>query len=736
MSLEIPKKTEKDPVCGMDVDRRDPGAKLEYRGRSYWFCCVGCRELFEKNPSRYLGKKRETSAPRGSFLCPMHPEVVSEGPGSCPKCGMALQPAIPSEALAEAPDPELREMSWRFGASALLGALVVVLGMTGGAAWLQGLLSAPVVFWAGFPLLARGYRSLRNRSLNMFTLISLGVLVAFFYSVYVSLVAGAGVYFDTSAVIVALVLLGQVLELRARHRTGAAIRMLLGLSPKTARVLRDSGERDVPLGEVALGERLRVRPGEKIPVDGIVLEGGGAVDESLVTGEALPVEKGPGERVIGGTLNVSGSLLMKAERVGEETLLARIVNLVAEAQRTRAPIQRAADAVAAIFVPVVIAVAALGALAWAVLGPEPRLAHALTAAVSVLLIACPCALGLATPMAILVGSGQGALAGILVRDAEALERLEKVDILVVDKTGTLTEGKPKLEALTVLDPAFAERELLVLAAAVERHSEHPLAAAVVRAAEGVELPEARDFRSETGQGASARVDGHQLFVGSRKFLEANGVRVAMTAPPSGSVVFVAVDGRCAGFATITDPIKATTPRALAALREQGIRVVMATGDNAAAARAVASRLGLEDGLAAESSPSAKAELVRRLQREGRVVAFAGDGVNDAPALAAADVGIAMGSGTDIAMESAPLTLVRGDLLAIARARRLSQATMANIRQNLFLAFAYNALCVPVAAGALYPAFGLLISPVWASVAMSLSSVSVIVNALRLRRVRL
>ncbi len=698
----------------------------------------------------------------------MHPEVVQPGPGSCPICGMALEPLVPS--LEAEPDDELRDMQRRFVGSAVLSVPLFASAMADMLpgrplahampasllAWGQLLLATPVVLWGGFPFFARAWTSLRSRALNMFTLIALGTGAAYAYSVAATLAPelfpasfrGHGgevpVYFEAAAVIVTLVLLGQVLELRARRRTGEAIRALLGLAPKTARRLRDDGgEEDVPLDAVKPGDRLRVRPGEKLPVDALVLEGRSALDESMLTGEPIPVEKHPGDRVMGATVNTTGSLVIRAERVGSETLLAQIVRMVAEAQRSRAPIQRLADRVAGWFVPAVIAVAGSTFAVWSLLGPEPRLAFALVNAVAVLIIACPCALGLATPMSIGVASGRGASAGVLFRDAEAIELLRSVDTLVVDKTGTLTEGKPRLVEVA---PAagFDEPTLLRVAASLERGSEHPLAAAIVRGAEerGVAVAPAEEFESRPGKGVVGRVEGRRVALGNRSLLEELGIPTGAQATRAEALrgegqtlVFVAVEGALAGLLGVADPVKATTQEAIRQLHDEGIRIVVATGDDRTTAEAVARRLGLDE-VRAGVLPAQKVEIVRRLQDEGRIVAMAGDGVNDAPALARAHVGIAMGTGTDVAMESAGVTLVRGDLRGIARARRLSRATLRNIRQNLFFAFVYNALGVPIAAGVLYPVFGVLLSPMLAAAAMSLSSVSVIANALRLRRVAL
>jgi Cu+-exporting ATPase len=711
---------------------------------------------------------RAATPAAAEWTCPMHPEVVSDRPGTCPKCGMALEPRSARGDGAE--NPELRDMTRRFWVSALLTLPLVAIGMAEllpsdplaawlpmrTRAWVMLALAVPVCLWGGWPFFVRAAASVANRSPNMFTLIGLGVGTAFCYSVAATLAPGVfppsfrdahgqvAVYFEAAAVITTLILLGQVLELRARSATGAAIRRLLDLAPRTARRVREDGsDEDVPLEHVAVGDRLRVRPGEKVPTDGVVLEGAGAVDESMVSGEAIPVEKRAGDRLVGGTVNGSGSLTMRADRVGADTLLARIVSLVEQAQRSRAPIQRAADAVAAWFVPAVVLVAVGTFAAWALLGPEPRLAHGLVAAVAVLIIACPCALGLATPMSVMVATGKGASMGVLFRDAAAIERLRDVDALVVDKTGTLTEGKPRL--VTVRPAAGAdERALLRVAASLERGSEHPLAAAVLAGARerGVEAGEAAGFASVAGKGVRGTVDGAEAALGNAALMDEAGAaidaatsRAAEALRAEGqTVVFVARGGVLAGLLGVADPVKESTPEALEALRRDGVRVVMATGDGRTTAEAVARRLGVDE-VEAEVLPDRKVEVVRRLQAEGRVVAMAGDGVNDAPALAAADVGIAMGTGTDVAMESAPVTLVKGDLRAVARARTLSRAAVRNVRQNLFFAFVYNVLGIPVAAGALYPAFGWLLSPVVAAAAMSLSSVSVVANALRLRSVR-
>jgi Cu+-exporting ATPase len=764
--------TVKDPVCGMNVDPATSKHRTERDGQTFHFCSGGCKAKFEADPARYLADKpapraeaaQKSTADRNAiFTCPMHPEVRQIGPGSCPICGMALEPLEVS--VDAGPNPELADMTRRFWIGLALALPVFALEMSGhlfaavhhlvspaASAWIQLALATPVVWWAGWPFFERGWRSILTRNLNMFTLIAMGTGIAWIYSVAATLAPGAfpaafrgmdgavAVYFEAAAVITVLVLLGQVLELRAREQTSGAIRALLDLAPKTARRLQaDGGEQEVALDAIVVGDRLRVRPGEKTPVDGIVLEGRSTLDEAMVTGESMPVTKTTGDSVIGGTLNQTGALVIRADRIGADTMLARIVQMVSEAQRSRAPIQRLADRVAGWFVPLVIAAALLAFAAWASFGPEPRFAYGLVAAVAVLIIACPCALGLATPMSIMVGVGRGAGLGVLVRNAEALERLEKVDLLVVDKTGTLTEGRPSVTAVAPA-PGFGEDEALRLAASVERASEHPLARAIVVAAteKGLAAPAVRDFDSTTGKGARGIVDGRLVLIGNEALLKEQGVETAPLADRAESfrrdgatAIFIAVDGKLAGVVAIADPIKATTPAALAALREAGVRVVMVTGDNRLTAEAVARRLGIED-VEAEVLPERKGALIEKFKRAGRIVAMAGDGVNDAPALAAADVGIAMGTGADVAIESAGVTLVKGDLMGIVRARRLSQATMANIRQNLFFAFVYNAAGVPIAAGVLYPVFGILLSPVVAAAAMALSSVSVIGNALRLR----
>ena len=807
--------TFKDAVCGMDVKESTP-FHAEHNGRHYFFCSSGCREKFTASPERYLEKEKHDEccgmehtrhaaaeasavytcpmhpeveqkepgscpkcgmalepkntpaiAAKTEYTCPMHPEVVQDHPGSCPKCGMALEPRTVEVREDTA---ELDDMTRRFWVSALLAVPVFVSAM--GAdfrpdvvngliapktrQWFELLLCTPVVWWGGRVFFQRGWNSIVTRNLNMFTLISVGVFIAWTYSLVAVLLPGifppevfnaAGVvpvYSEAAAMITVLVLLGQVLELRARSQTNVAIKLLLGLSPKTARIVREDGsEEDIPMEHVRPGDRLRIRPGEKVPVDGEVMEGESNVDESMVTGEPLHVVKTAGGRLIGATLNGTGSLLMRAERVGPDTLLAQIVQMVAEAQRSRAPIQKLADVVAGYFVPAVVFVSVITFMAWSLWGPEPALAYAVINAVAVLIIACPCALGLATPMSIMVGTGKGATLGVLIKNAEALEVMEKVDTLVVDKTGTLTEGRPKLVSVTA-NEGFDENGNLYFAAALEKASEHPLAGAIVQGARdrGIELGSVRDFRSVTGKGVTGTVDGHNVVLGNFFLLEGLGIdvgplpRQADTLRAEGqSVMLLSVDGKAAGLIGVADPVKENTPEAIRDLHAEGIEVVMLTGDNRKTAEAVASRLGI-GRIHAEVLPEQKAEIVKRLQREGRTVAMAGDGINDAPALAQAHVGIAMGTGTDVAMESAGVTLVKGDLRGIVRARRLSRATMKNIRQNLFFAFVYNAAGVPIAAGVLYPFFGVLLSPMIAAAAMSFSSVSVIANALRLRGARL
>ncbi|VDS09542.1 Silver exporting P-type ATPase [Paracoccus haematequi] len=761
----------KDPVCGMMVDPHATQHKAEHAGRPYYFCSAGCRAKFLAEPERYLdpaaAAAKAEPVPEGTiYTCPMHPEIRQVGPGSCPICGMALEPVLVS--LEAEPNLELIDMRRRFWIGLVLTIPVFLLEMGGhllgldhlvsqrSSNWIQLILATPVVLWAGWPFFQRGWQSLVTRNLNMFTLIAMGTGAAWIYSVVATLAPGifpdafrqhdgsVAVYFEAAAVITVLVLLGQVLELRARESTSGAIRALLDLAPKTARRIDvDGTEEEVPLDTVHVGDRLRVRPGEKVPVDSEVIEGRSAVDESMVTGESMPVTKEIGASAIGGTMNQSGALVIEARRVGRDTMLSQIVQLVAEAQRSRAPIQRLADQVSGWFVPAVIGVALLAFIAWSIWGPEPRFSFGLVAAVSVLIIACPCALGLATPMSIMVGVGRGAQAGVLIRNAEALEHMEKIDTIIVDKTGTLTEGRP---AVTAIVPAagFTEEEALRLAASVERASEHPLALAIVRAAEerGIAPAPVADFDSPTGKGALGTVDGRRVALGNAKFLAEQGVDVAPLAEQAdrlredgATAIFMGVDGQVAAIFAIADPVKPSTPEALAALKGQGIRVVMLTGDNWTTAKAVARQLGIDE-VEAEVLPDQKSEVVQRHKAAGEVVAMAGDGVNDAPALAAADVGIAMGTGTDVAMESAGVTLLKGDLTGIVRARRLSQAVMRNIRQNLFFAFIYNALGIPVAAGVLYPFFGILLSPIIAAAAMALSSVSVIANASRLRGVKL
>jgi len=757
-----------DPVCGMTVDPATTAHRAAHDDKDYFFCSAGCRTKFIADPDRYLGEARQPAPviPGAIYTCPMHPEVRQEGPGSCPICGMALEPET---VTAEAPvNHELIDFTRRLWVAAVLTLPVFALEMGGhltGLAmrisgqtsnWIQFALATPVVLWAGWPFFQRGWASLRNRSLNMFTLIAIGVGAAWIYSVVAVLApalfpaavrrmdGSAPVYFEAAAIITVLVLVGQILELRAREQTSGAIRALLDLAPKTARRLRDDGgDEDVTLDMVAVGDRLRVRPGEKVAVDGEILDGRVTIDESLVTGESMPVTKGVGDKVVAGSLNKTGSFVMRADKVGADTLLAQIVQMVAQAQRSRAPIQRLADKVSGWFVPAVIGIAVLAALVWGLVGPEPRLSYALVAAVSVLIIACPCALGLATPISIMVGVGRGAHAGVLIKNAEALERFEKVDTLVLDKTGTLTEGRPSVTAIRPA-PGFDETELLRLSASLERASEHPLADAVVRAATDrkLALSEASEFDSPVGRGVTGVVDGRRVALGNGRYLGEIGVDVAALEAEAealrqdgATAIVVAVDGAAAGVLGIADPVKATTAGAIRDLKAAGLRLVMMTGDNRTTAEAVARRLGIDD-VQAEVLPQDKAAVVERLRAEGRIVAMAGDGVNDAPALAAADVGVAMGAGSDVAIESAGVTLLGGDLQGIVRARKLSKAVMSNIRQNLVFAFGYNALGIPVAAGLLYPIFGLLLSPALAALAMALSSVSVIGNALRLRAVRL
>ena len=761
------KESVKDPVCGMTVDPTTAKYRAAHAGETYFFCSAGCHGKFEADPEAYIGEKPTAPAAKHAsegtiYTCPMHPQIRQSGPGNCPICGMALEPEVAT--AQEGPSAELVDMTRRFWVGLALALPVFALEMGGhvvdlhmllnqqSSNWLQLILATPVVLWAGWPFFQRAWASLVNRSLNMFTLIAMGTGVAWAYSVVATVApnlfpetlrsteGAVAVYFEAAAVITVLVLLGQVLELRAREQTGGAIRALLDLVPKTAQRVRNDGEdEDINLDAVHVGDRLRVRPGETVPVDGELIEGRSSIDESMVTGESMPVTKEVGAALIGGTLNTTGGFIMRAGKVGSDTMLARIVSMVAEAQRSRAPIQRLADQVSGWFVPLVIVIAIVAFAAWMAFGPEPRFAHGLVAAVAVLIIACPCALGLATPMSIMVGVGRGAHLGVLIKNAEALERFEKVDTLVVDKTGTLTEGKPRLIGLKPVG-AITESELLRLAASLERASEHPLAAAIVDAAKerGLTLAEAQDFDSPVGKGVTGTVEGRALVIGSHRIMSEAGIGTAAQAAEAealraegGTVIFVAIDGRVAGLLVIADPVKQTTPRAIEFLKGAGIRVVMLTGDNRTTAQAGARRLGIDEG-EAEVLPEDKSAVVNKLRAQGRVVAMAGDGVNDAPALAAADVGIAMGTGTDVAIESAGVTLLKGDLEGIVRALQLSRATMSNIRQNLFFAFIYNAAGVPVAAGVLYPIFGLLLSPIIAAAAMALSSVSVIANALRLR----
>jgi Cu+-exporting ATPase len=795
-----------DPVCGMTIDPATAAGSSPHGGETIYFCSLHCKAKFDANPAAYTGeaaRPKPVTAPGAMYVCPMDPEIRQDHPGACPKCGMALEPESPSapttktewtcpmhpEIVREAPgacpicgmaleprtvtldddNPELRDMTRRFWISTVLTVPLVLFAMLRHlpgitllpqtvlpwASWIELALAAPVVLWGGWPFFERAWSSVVNRHLNMFTLIGLGVTVAFLYSLVATLAPGlfpasfrdhagsVGVYYEAAAAIVTLVLLGQVMELRARSRTGAAIRALLGLAPKSARRVNDDGsEADVPLEQVHVGDRLRIRPGEKVPVDGVVAEGTTSIDEAMVTGEPLPVEKKAGDRVIGATVNTTGSVVMRAERVGADTLLSRIVNMVAQAQRSRAPIQKLVDRVAAWFVPAVIAAALLTFAIWALVGPQPRLVFAIVNAVAVLIIACPCALGLATPMSIMVAAGKGATAGVLFRNAEAIEVLRTVDTLVIDKTGTLTLGKPRL--VSVIATGIGEHELLRFAAGVERASEHPLAAAILAGAaeRGVSVETASQFESITGKGVFGVVAGRRVFLGNLALLDEIHVdagelaeRAEALRAEGQTVLFVVVDGKAAGFVGVADPVKDSAPEAIRALHAEGLRIVMLTGDSATTANAVAKQLSIDEVIA-EVLPDQKAEAVKRLQQQGRIVAMAGDGVNDAPALAQAEVGIAMGTGTDVAMESAGITLVQGDLRGIVRARRLSRATMANIRQNLFFAFVYNAVGVPIAAGVLYPFFGVLLSPMIAAAAMSFSSVSVIANALRLRSAKI
>ncbi len=801
--------TTTDPVCGMKVDPATAIGSHNYGGQTYWFCSSRCLDKFRSAPSRYATAETAKGAAPATgveYTCPMHPEIHRPAPGNCPKCGMTLEPVEPQSfvpaartkyvcpmhaqivrsepgncpicgmalepktaSAEETENPELVDMRRRLWAALTLTIPVLILAMGEYIpgrplgritsprvwTWIEMILTTPVVVWAGWPFFVRGWRSITNRSLNMFTLIGLGVGVGYVYSLIGALFPSifpasfrengeVAVYFEAASVIVTLVLLGQVLELKARSQTGAAIKALLGLAPKTARLIREDGsEEDVPLETVQVGNRLRVRPGEKIPVDGVVLEGTSSVDESMITGEPIPIEKAVGDRLTGATVNGTGTLVMRAERIGSETLLAQIVRMVADAQRSRAPIQKLADVVAGYFVPIVVGIAALAFAVWGIWGPDPRMAHALINAVAVLIIACPCALGLATPMSIMVATGKGATLGVLFKNAEAIEFMRKVDTLVVDKTGTLTEGKPRLMSVRPGDGSTGDR-LLFLAASVERASEHPLAAAIVAGAEarGIALSPVESFESVTGKGVRARIGGSDVMLGNHKLLDEGGINTtglqkdaeAMRADGQ-TVMFMAVDGRMAGLLGVADPVKETTPEAIRQLHREGIRVVMLTGDSRTTAEAVARKLGIDEVIA-EVLPEDKGKVVKQLQGQGRFVAMAGDGINDAPALAQAQIGIAMGTGTDVAMESAGVTLVKGDLRGIVRARMLSRATMRNIKENLFFAFVYNSLGVPIAAGVLYPVFGLLLSPVLAAAAMSFSSVSVVGNALRLRGVRL
>jgi Cu+-exporting ATPase len=773
LSAEAPDMTllKIDPVCGMTVNPKTATLKAEHGGQTYYFCSAGCRTKFTANPAKYLDPELIRAAadaqPKDAiYTCPMHPEIRQVGPGSCPICGMALEPLVATS--ESGPNHELIDMTRRFWIGLALTVPVFALEMGGHLTglhmllgkqlsnWIQLALATPVVLWAGWPFFTRGWDSLKTRNLNMFTLIAMGTGIAWVYSVVATLFpqifppafrqpdGSVAVYFEAAAVITVLVLLGQVLELRARAQTSGAIKALLGLAPKTARRINpDGAEEDVAIDVIGVGDKLRVRPGEKVPVDGSLIEGRATIDESMVTGESMPVTKEAGGKLIGGTLNATGSFIMAAEKVGRDTMLARIVQMVADAQRSRAPIQRLADRVSGWFVPLVLAIALLAFAAWSIWGPEPRFAYGLVAAVAVLIIACPCALGLATPMSIMVGVGRGAQAGVLIKNAEALERMERIDTLVVDKTGTLTEGRPAVTSIISAE-GIDEAELLRLAASVEQASEHPLASAIVVVAKtrNIPLSKVMGFDSPTGKGAIGMVERKRVVLGNAKFLAELSIPIDQLAEAAESLrregataIFVAINGKAAGVFGIADPVKATTPAALAALKAQGIRIVMLTGDNRTTADAIARKLGITE-VEADVLPDQKAEVVAKLKREGRVVAMAGDGVNDAPALAAAEVGIAMGTGTDVAMESAGITLLKGDLTGIAKARTLSRATMSNIRQNLFFAFVYNVAGVPVAAGVLYPVFGILLSPMIAAAAMALSSVSVIGNATRLRSMKL
>ena len=771
--LSSPNGPYRDPVCGMSTAEEDVFLKYNHQGKTFHFCSVSCLEKFKKEPERYTSKDdgHETGSAaharpntQAIYTCPMHPEIRKEGPGSCPICGMALEPLEPAQ---EEDLTEYNDMKKRFILGAIFTVPLVVIAMRymffppgflerfaseRTYNFIEALLATPVVLWAGWPFFKRAWDSLVTRNLNMFTLIGMGVGVSYLYSLVAAFFpqifpasvktseGTVGVYFEAAAVIVVLILLGQVLELKARSQTGAAIKALLGLAPKTARkVLEDGSEKDIPLEKVRKGDLLRVRPGEKIPVDGVVVKGTTSVDESMITGEPLPVVKREGDKVVGATLNTTGTIVMKALRVGNETLLAQIVNMVAEAQRSRAPIQNLADKVAGYFVPAVVLVSMISFVVWLTVGPEPRLAHAVVAAVSVLIIACPCALGLATPMSIMVATGKGANMGVLFKNAEAIERLREVDTLVVDKTGTLTEGKPKVTEVVTLG-GINDKTAIFLAASLEKGSEHPLGAAIIEKSRelGIPLTQAEDFKSHTGKGVTAQIDGMEVALGNRALIESIGISLKDAASMAeglqeqgATVMYLAVNGRLEALICVSDPIKETTPRAIEELHRQGLKIVMLTGDSEKTALHVAGRLNI-DKVIAEVLPEDKARYVKEFQEKGSIVAMAGDGINDAPALAQAHVGIAMGTGTDVAMESAGVTLVKGDLMGIVRAIKLSKATMRNIKQNLFFAFVYNSVGVPVAAGVLYPFFGILLSPVIAAAAMSLSSVSVVSNSLRLR----
>lgn len=759
----------KDPVCGMTVNPHQAEYRSQASGRTWYFCSSHCQTKFESDPEKYLDnapKSEDSVAPGTMYTCPMHPEIRQQGPGDCPICGMALEPEQVS--LDDGPSAELKDMTRRFWVGLVLALPVFFLEMGGHftgldqivapqiSNWIQLVLATPVVAWCGWPFFVRGWKSIVSRNLNMFTLIAIGTGVALIYSLVATFTphifpdafrqedGSVAVYFEAAAVIVVLVLLGQVLELRAREKTSGAIKALLDLAPATARKLEEDGsESDVSLDQVKVGDRLRVRPGDKVPLDGEVLEGRSNIDESMVTGEPLAVSKQAGDQVIGGSINQQGSFIMRADKVGHDTMLSQIVQMVASAQRSRAPIQGLADKVASWFVPAVILIAVIAFIAWAIFGPQPAMAFALISAVSVLIIACPCALGLATPMSIMVGVGRGAQSGVLIRDAEALERMEKVNTVVVDKTGTLTEGKPQVTQLVPAEQ-YDEQTLMRFAGGLEKGSEHPLAHAILEKAKSMELelPEAEDFDSPNGKGVTGRIDGQRVQLGNRLLMEAEDITTAdfdeeadRLREDGATVIYAAVDGKVAGLLAIADPVKETTETAIRALQEDGVRVVMLTGDNRTSAEAVARKLHIDE-VEAEVLPEDKGKIVQRFKEEGRIVAMAGDGVNDAPALASADVGVAMGTGTDVAIESAGITLLRGDLMGLVEARRLSLATMRNIRQNLFFAFVYNSAGVPIAAGILFPFFGILLSPIFAAAAMSLSSVSVIANALRLRVTRL